>query len=59
MQLSSDPDEALTDVLSKVQQVRGQLPTDAEDPVIVKGTGQNFALMYLAVRIHEDEPASR
>ncbi len=50
MVLGADPDQALIDVLSKVQEVRGQLPTDAEDPVVVKGTGINFALMYLAVR---------
>ena len=31
--------------MSKVQGVRSQLPNDAEDPVIVKGTGQQFALM--------------
>src|SRR5690606_15151780 len=39
MRLGSDPDVALTEVMSKVQQVRSQLPPDAEDPVIVKGTG--------------------
>jgi len=50
MKLGADPDIALTEVMSKVQQVRGQLPSDAEDPVIVKGTGQTFALMYLAVQ---------
>ena len=48
MKLGADPDVALTDVLAKVQQVRSQLPSDAEDPVIVKGTGQTFALMYLS-----------
>jgi len=48
MRLGADPDVALTDVLSKVQSVRGELPEDADDPVIVKGTGQQFALMYLA-----------
>src|SRR5690606_30717578 len=48
MKLGADPDIALTEVMSKVQQVRGQLPADAEDPVIVKGTGMTFALMYLA-----------
>ena len=48
MKLGSDPDVALTEVLSKVQSVRGQLPDEAEDPTIVKGTGQQFALMYLA-----------
>ncbi|MFT4148729.1 MAG: efflux RND transporter permease subunit [Paracoccaceae bacterium] len=50
MQLGADPDVALTEVMSKVQQVRSQLPTDSEDPVIVKGDGQTFALMYLAVQ---------
>jgi multidrug efflux pump len=50
MELNADPDQALIDVLAKVQQVRGQLPTDAEDPVVVKGTGFEFALMYIAVR---------
>jgi multidrug efflux pump len=50
MQLGSDPDAALTEVLSKVQQVRAQLPSEAEDPTIVKGTGQQFAIMYLAVQ---------
>jgi multidrug efflux pump len=50
MQLGSDPDVALTEVLSKVQGVRGELPEDAEDPVIVKGTGDQFALMYLAMQ---------
>lgn len=50
MRLNTDPDSALTEVIAKVQQVRGQLPTEAEDPVIVKGTGQQFALMYLAIQ---------
>ncbi|WP_112310201.1 efflux RND transporter permease subunit [Pseudogemmobacter bohemicus] len=49
MKLGADPDVALTEVMSKVNQVRGQLPTEADDPVILKGTGQTFALMYLAV----------
>ncbi len=47
MRLNTDPNAALTEVTAKVQQVRAQLPTDAEDPVIVKGTGQSFALMYI------------
>jgi multidrug efflux pump len=50
MELGSNPDVALTEVLSKVQSVRGQLPDDAEDPVIVKGTGQQFAMMYLTAQ---------
>jgi multidrug efflux pump len=50
MVLNADPDKALVDVLAKVQQVKGELPDDADDPIVVKGTGQNFALMYIAVR---------
>lgn len=50
MKLGSNPDVALTEVMSKVQGVRGELPTDAEDPVIVKGTGEQFAIMYLAMQ---------
>lgn len=50
MNLGADPDIALTEVMSKVQQVRGDLPDDAQDPIIVKGTGQQFAMMYLALQ---------
>ncbi len=50
MKLGSDPDIALTEVMSKVQQVTGDLPSDADDPTIVKGTGQQFAIMYLAMQ---------
>ncbi|KAA0917769.1 MMPL family transporter [Aquicoccus porphyridii] len=50
MRLGENPDTALTEVMSKVQQVRSRLPRDAEDPSIVKGTGQTFATMYLGVQ---------
>jgi len=50
MKLGSDPDVALTEVMSKVQQVKSDLPEDAEDPTIVKGTGMQFAIMYLAMQ---------
>ncbi|MBX9463632.1 MAG: efflux RND transporter permease subunit [Aquamicrobium sp.] len=50
MKLGSNPDIALTEVMSKVQQVRSQLPSEAEDPTIVKGTGMQFATMYLALQ---------
>ena len=38
----------MADTLSKVNQVRGLLPREANDPVIVKQTGQGFALMYMS-----------
>lgn len=50
MELGADPDIALTEVMSKVQQVRGDLPENSEDPTIVKGTGMNFATMYFAIQ---------
>ncbi len=50
MTLGADPDAALTEVIAKVNQVRGELPSEAEDPVIVKGTGMQFAMMYLALQ---------
>jgi len=48
LRLGADPDKALSEVISKTQQVRRFLPADAEDSIITKGTGQNFAIMYLA-----------
>ncbi|MGO4570400.1 efflux RND transporter permease subunit [Microvirga sp. 2TAF3] len=56
MRLNTDPNAALTEVTAKVQTVRAQLPTDAEDPVIMKGTGQTFALMYLTFASSEMNP---
>lgn len=50
MRLGADPDIALTEVMSKVQGVRSDLPEAAEDPTIVKGTGMAFATMYLGVQ---------
>ncbi|MEX2200332.1 MAG: efflux RND transporter permease subunit, partial [Dongiaceae bacterium] len=46
--LDADPDRAATDVLSKVNQVLGVLPREANDPVVVKQTGDGFALMYMS-----------
>ena len=48
LRLDADPDRAMSDTLSKVNQVRGLLPREANDPVIVKQTGQGFALMYMS-----------
>jgi multidrug efflux pump len=45
--LDFDPDKALTEVMSKVQQVKYLLPTGAEDPIITKATGQTTAVMYI------------
>ena len=48
LHLNADADRAVADVLSKVNQVKSVLPKEANDPVVVKTTGQGFALMYLS-----------
>src|ERR1044071_7005950 len=47
LRLNADGDKALTEVLSKVNQVRNVLPRAANDPIVVKTTGDAFALMYI------------
>ena len=48
LRLDADPDRAMTDVLSKVAQVKGILPREADDSVVTKKTGEGYALMYLS-----------
>jgi multidrug efflux pump len=48
VRLNFDPDKAFTNIMSKVQQVKGQLPKESGDPVIVKKTGSNVSLMYMS-----------
>jgi len=47
IRLDFDPDQALTEVMAKVQQVKYLLPTGAQDPIITKATGQTTAVMYI------------
>ncbi|MCC5977595.1 MAG: efflux RND transporter permease subunit [Salinarimonas sp.] len=56
MRLGEDPDIALTEVMSKVQEVRDRLPDNARDPNVTKGTGSTFATMYLGVRNPDMSP---
>jgi multidrug efflux pump len=53
IQLDFDPDKALTEVMAKVQQVKYLMPTAAQDPVIVKATGQTTAVMYIGFSSNE------
>ncbi|MEX2628442.1 MAG: multidrug efflux RND transporter permease subunit [Tistlia sp.] len=46
--LNADADRAVADVLSKVNQVRGILPDEANDPIVQKQTGDSNALMYIS-----------
>src|SRR6478672_11966401 len=47
IRLNYDPSQALTDVMAKVQQVKYLIPSQAQDPVILKSTGQTTAVMYI------------
>ncbi len=48
LRLNANADRAMTDVLAKVNQVKYQLPKEAEDPVVVKQAGQGTALLYMS-----------
>ena len=48
IRLDKDPNEALTQIAAKVNKLRGQLPTDAEDPVIELQQGEQIAAMYVS-----------
>jgi multidrug efflux pump len=48
LKLDADPDRAMTDVLSKIAQVKRILPREADDSVVTKKTGEGYALMYLS-----------
>src|SRR5467141_494723 len=47
IKLNVDPNRALTEVLSKVNSVKYLIPKEANDPVILKSTGQTTAVMYI------------
>jgi hydrophobe/amphiphile efflux-1 (HAE1) family protein len=48
LRLDANPDRAVADVLAKTNQVRSVLPRESNDPVVVKQTGQGYALMYMS-----------
>jgi multidrug efflux pump len=47
IKLNYDPSKALTDVMSKVNQVKYQIPKEANDPIINKQTGDTIDVMYI------------
>src|SRR5215471_8029071 len=53
IRLNFDPDQALTEVMAKVQQVKYLLPTGAQDPILTKATGQTTAVMYIGFSSNE------
>ncbi|MDO8605068.1 MAG: efflux RND transporter permease subunit [Phaeospirillum sp.] len=48
VRLNEDPETAMTEVMSKANEVRSVLPRGINDPIIKKSTGQSFASAYLA-----------
>ncbi|WP_022722070.1 MexW/MexI family multidrug efflux RND transporter permease subunit [Rhodopseudomonas sp. B29] len=53
VKLNFDPNQALTEVLAKVNSVKYLIPKEANDPVIVKSTGQTTAVMYIGFASNE------
>jgi hypothetical protein len=47
IKLNFDPNQALTEVLAKVNSVRYLIPKESNDPIVTKSTGQTTAVMYL------------
>ena len=47
VKLNHDPNQALTEVLAKVNSVKYLIPKEAFDPVVTKATGDTIAVMYL------------
>src|SRR5437764_15200533 len=58
IRLNYDPSQALTDIMAKVQQVKYLMPAQAQDPIILKATGQTTAVMYIGFASAELSSAS-
>jgi multidrug efflux pump len=58
IRLNYDPSQALTDIMAKVQQVKYLIPGQAQDPVILKSTGQTTAVMYIGFASAELQSAA-
>jgi len=48
IKLGYEPEKAFTNIMSKVAEVRNQIPHASDAPVVAKSTGSQFALMYVA-----------
>jgi multidrug efflux pump len=53
IKLNFDPNQALTEVLAKVNSVKYLIPKESNDPVVTKTTGQTTAVMYLGFSSEE------
>src|SRR6185312_6759784 len=53
IKLNFDPNQALTEVLAKVNSVKYLIPKESNDPVVTKTTGQTTAVMYIGFSSQE------
>ena len=53
IKLNFDPNQALTEVLAKVNSVKYLIPKESNDPIVTKTTGQTTAVMYLGFSSEE------
>jgi multidrug efflux pump len=56
IKLGFNANEAFTNIMSKVQQVKYMLPQAAQDPIVQKSTGHQTALMYIGLSSKEMTP---
>lgn len=56
IKLNTNPQTAFTDVMSKVQQTKNQLPPEAQQPIILKKSDTSTALMYISLDSKEMTP---
>jgi multidrug efflux pump len=53
IKLNFDPNQALTEVLAKVNSVKYLIPRESNDPVVTKTTGQTTSVMYIGFSSEE------
>src|SRR6201984_3739147 len=53
IKLNFDPNQALTEVLAKVNSVKYLIPKESTDPIVTKTTGQTTAVMYIGFSSEE------
>ncbi len=56
IKLTTDPQVAFTDVMSKVQQTKNLLPPEAQQPIILKKSDTSTALMYISLNSDDMTP---
>ncbi|OGV31778.1 MAG: multidrug efflux protein [Legionellales bacterium RIFCSPHIGHO2_12_FULL_35_11] len=49
LKVNFNPDRAFTDIMSKVQQVKNNLPPNSQEPVIIKKSDSSTALLYISL----------